>query len=412
MNNTRSVSNEWVYWFLSVDVVCVLVTSLLRYIPHESNIIGYSTFKLLLRQVELGVEMNIGSWWLGLNIFFAALISYEIFSVMEDKRKFSWLILSIVFLGLSVDEVGSIHERVFSSWYVILGVFLVGIFPFAYAIWELFRARESRKSAVLILIGFGVMTLAVPMEYLEHHLTWPSSLVGLRIGFEEGFEVFGALICLVAIVQQRRDLPWSNTLSRVVPNPFLMRGLYSILAGGFIIHTISSILTSLFWKIGARGSPSVYYPSFVFVIVGSSCFWASHYGNVTRKKMWLYRSVVMFYMSLVSFYLILPETTFQYFAFIGDISIVDKISTLWFSYILVLLCILYRNNSVSVLAKYLLVLLFISVFYLSYSVGHQMAYSIAAGIASLLIGLFVLYECYSVDCDIKMDNDLYKTAFR
>lgn len=124
MNNTRSVSNEWVYWFLSVDVACVLVTSLLRYIPHESNIIGYSTFKLLLRQVELGVEMNIGSWWPGLNIFFAALISYEIFSVMEDKRKFSWLILSIVFLGLSVDEVGSIHERVFSSWYVILGVFL------------------------------------------------------------------------------------------------------------------------------------------------------------------------------------------------------------------------------------------------------------------------------------------------
>ena len=412
MNNTKSVSNEWVYWFLSVDVVCVLVTSLLRYMPHESNIIGYSTFKLLLRQVELGVEMNIGSWWLGLNIFLAALISYEIFSVMEDKRKFSWLILSIVFLGLSVDEVGSIHERVFSSWYVILGVFLVGIIPFAYAIWELFRARESRKSAVLILIGFGVMTLAVPMEYLEHHLTWPSSLVGLRIGFEEGFEVFGALICLVAIVQQRRDLPWSNTLSRVVPNPFLMRGLYSILVGGFLMHIISSIPISLFWKIGARGSPSVYYPSFVFVIVGSSCFWASHYGNVTRKKMWLCRSVVMFYMSLVSFYLILPETTFQYFAFIGGISIVDKISTLWFSYILVLLCILYRNNSVSVLAKYLLVLLFISVFYLSYSVGHQMAYSIAAGIASLLIGLFVLYDYYSVDCDIKMDNDLYKTAFR
>lgn len=128
--------------------------------------------------------------------------------------------------------------------------------------------------------------------------------------------------------------------------------------------------------------------------------------------MWLYRSVVMFYMSLVSFYLILPETTFQYFALIGDISIVDKISTLWFSYILVLLCILYRNNSVSVLAKYLLVLLFISVFYLSYSIGNQMAYSIAAGIASLLIGLFVLYDYYSVDCDIKMDNDLYKTAFR
>jgi inner membrane protein involved in colicin E2 resistance len=67
---------------------------------------------------------------------------------------------------------------------------------------------------------------------------------------------------------------------------------------------------------------------------------------------------------------------------------------------------------VSFLAKYLLVLSFMSVFYLSYSVGHQMAYSIAAGIASLLIGLFVLYECYSVDRDIKMDNGLYKTAFR
>lgn len=396
MDSSRSIKSKWIYWFLVVDIIFALATILIRYIPSEADITGYGTVRLLLRQMDLGFEMTVGAWWLGLHLFLAALIFYEVFSTQEGKNQFSWLFLSVVFLGLSVDEVGAIHERVFSSWGVIIGIFLLGAIPFVYAIWQLLCTKGSRKSAVLIIVGFGIMTLAVPLEYLQHHLNWPSGLLGLRIGFEESVEIFGALVCIIAAVQQRQDLSWSNSWSRVIPNPLLMRGLYVMLVSGFVLHVISSVFTSLFWEIGSWGSPSVFFPSFIFIILGSSCFWVSGSGNISSPKVWRNKSYILFATSLVSFYLVLPETTVQYFVFLGEITVSEKVITLWVTYISVLLYIIYHRSNISNLNKLKLFSFVLIVLIIAYAIGHQMAYSISSGIVSLLIGFIVLDNCYSV----------------
>lgn len=392
-----SEKNRWIYWFVVVDIVFIISTILLRYIPSEANIFGYGTFRLLLRQMDLGYEMTIGAWWLGLNIFIASLLSYEIFSKKEEDR-FAWLFLSVVFLGLSVDEIGSIHERVFHSWFVIAGVFLVGVIPFIYAVWQILRRRESRKAAFLIIVGFGVMTSAVPIEYLQHHIKWPSRLMGLRVGFEESVEIFGTLICLVAIVQQRQNLSWSNTWSRVIPNPLFMRGLYAVLIGGFVVHIIVAVLTSLFWEIGHWGSPSVFFPSFIFVVLSSVCFWVYQQYSVYKPDVWRYKSYILFAVSLISFYLVIPEaTTIQYFVYLGDISDYEKISALWLVYTFVVSYIMYYRESVSDLKSISLIFSFTSSLAVALTIDNQMVYTITAGIASLLVGILVLDDCKKVD---------------
>lgn len=411
VNNNGSIRDKWVFWFVIIDGILVFVTALMKYIPSEASVTGYGTIRLLLRQMSLGIEMNVGVWWLGMHLFLATLISYEIFSSQETKNRFAWLFFSVIFLGLSVDELGSIHERVFSNWGVILGIFLIGVVAGVYAIWQLLRTKESRRSAVLLLVGLGLMTSAVPMEYLHHNLNWPSELLGLRIGVEEGVEIFGALLCLIAVVQQRQGLPWPKPWSRVIPNPLRMRGLYIILIGGFIMHIGSALLTSLFWDIGRWGSPSAYFPSFIFIILSSSCFWVSYSDNVYRPKVWRLKSFILLITSLVTFYLVLPESTIQYFVFWGEITSSDKIITLWGTYLIVLFVILYYRDSISILNKIILFFCVLLFFVISYAIGYQIVYSISTGFVSILIGFVVMLECYSVGLDVKLSQEENKTIF-
>lgn len=373
-----------VWLFIVSDSLLVLSTIIHKYFDTHPEIFRYGSGipgDGTLSQLTLAYEMNIGVWWIGLHLLLAALISYELFSTTESRQKWCWLFISITFLGLFADEVGSIHERVFGlDWDLISIIFLIGGGAFIYAIWQLFDRKESRTSAVLILVGMGMMASAVPQEYLQHHVNWPSSLLGLRVGLEEGAEIFGALLCLIAAVRERvrvrTDFSWPDPWSRVVPNPFRMRGLHLAAVSGLVLHILASIL---YYDLNPSiniGSPIILYPYSIFVLIGAGYFWSSYYKKANTSIYPIVLSIFLLLSSLVSLYCTIPEASIKYYAYVGEISNTSKYITLYLTYIFAFTAVYLEskiNKNVYIYGSSVsLIFIMMVIYFNGFTVAHYM----------------------------------------
>ena len=180
--------------------------------------------------------------------------------------------LAILFIALSADELGSFHERI-GGWSNLLPYGIAGVVLLTYALTQLFRDRQSRFSAICILLGFMTFGSVVVQEYFEHAIEWPYWLTGARVAMEEGSELVGMFLCLIAVVRQRRAQVESSSLSAIVPNPWRMKRLSLVLLGGAAIHVVISLyvvstLTASDFLF--RGNPAIWYPSMVAFLL----FWA------------------------------------------------------------------------------------------------------------------------------------------
>lgn len=385
----RDNSRRWLFWVILADILIVLVTITDYHLPKGEFVVGYGTLLSLLGEVSLKNEMTFGVWWAATHLMIASIICYEV-SSEKGNTWYVWVFLCVIFLGLSFDEMASIHERFLNSWSIIASIFTIGVLPFLYVTFKLYRKGKWR-TVVLVFLGMGLMASAAPLEYLEHHLNW-STLAGIRLGIEEGAEVFGALICLVATVRERRGAYCANSLSRVVPNPVYMNHLSLYVIVFFFIHIVVSLFTASFIDVSSRGNPAVYFPSFMFLVISSACFWKYHYIKNKSSKVWLYLSLIYFVLSFLSYYLMSPQATIGYLVLVGDISASSKIYIIYTLYVFVTLFTLYYVENMDNRYKYYTIAILLSVLLMYYVVGFRVLRYISAGLVSVLVFFVVKQE--------------------
>ena len=250
----------WQALIFGINFLLILVTAAFPHMPNSS--LKWSIFNRL----NLAAEMNIAVWWASSLLLLVGIVAYEL-SNRDLYSKMAWMILAIVFSLLSFDEMGSIHERIGNltiglAVYVCMAL-LVGS-ALVLAIWVLWRNKHDRYGLLIILTGMALILSAAPNEYLEQHVHFPSYLLGARVAFEEGLELFGTFACLIGITRC-----WAASRLRGLPLGFFSgiesaTSLKKILLTGFVIHVGIAWISVHYIEIGYQGNPAVWFFMAIF----------------------------------------------------------------------------------------------------------------------------------------------------
>jgi len=173
----------------------------------------------------------------------------------------SWIIIAGVLACLSLDEIGSIHERVgiFKGW--------SGVLPFAfifsglviYALINIAKHPKDKFSALYIIIGFTLFATVALQEFIEHKFTWAPWIKGLRVGVEEGTELLGIYFILLAVV--KKSSPELNkSCELILPEKNTYARLKIIFLLALAIHVIGCFVMIHYLDPFNRGNPMNWYP--------------------------------------------------------------------------------------------------------------------------------------------------------
>jgi hypothetical protein len=203
---------EAVYW--SVTAVFVLCTGLFYYAPR------FTPLRALLHGLSLEFEQNLATTWEGACFLFVALLALDRAGpAWREPPAWPWLGLSTLAAGLSLDELGSIHERADMLFEPIgLGTEMLALLPLAvpavaiaaFTLWRFWRHGEPRRAARLIL-ALTVLASAVLQEKLEHVFPTSPAAAPLRGMVEEGAEMVGVFVMLGLVLE--RGAPIGRALS-------------------------------------------------------------------------------------------------------------------------------------------------------------------------------------------------------
>lgn len=286
MKNTKC-SILWWHWVIGIDLFLLFITTLYPYLPH------FHGDRILVYPFNLAHENNIGVWWSGVTLFAAALLAYEICCNSEDHIKKAWLCLAILFLGLSKDEICSIHERI-DGFRNLLPYAICAITILTYSLVILFKHDKTKKTALYILIAFLLFGSVAFQEFLEHLFTWPEWAAGIRVGVEEGTELAGIFLLFLGISLQR-DTLLQNNLSVIIPNVSRMKYIFIFLSLELVIHSLTTFIFPEFFDIFQEGygNPLTWFPMAVFFILFSASFWRSRNSKVPNPKIWILLSVLL-----------------------------------------------------------------------------------------------------------------------
>lgn len=271
----------WWNWIVLLDVVLILITIAHAYlVPYPGD---------SLNIFNLAGEMNFAAWWSSMLLLTLGMLAYEYYATKTDGTNRAWLILACIWCGLSLDEIGSLHERVaiLLGWEAFIPFILLGGSAALYAFWLLFRRQATRSAAIFIFVGIVVMSSAVVYEFFERIIEWPTWFIGLRVGAEEGTELLGMFLSLWGVISLREGKRWPTPISKFIPNPHLMTNLTLILPAGLILHIVTSIVEERFVPdMGSRGNPAVWYPVILFSILAYAALWKSWSPSESRSSTW------------------------------------------------------------------------------------------------------------------------------
>ncbi|MGB5637101.1 MAG: hypothetical protein WBM86_30555 [Waterburya sp.] len=385
----------WWFWIAGIDLVLIFATAL------QHSFFVPTLVRRILRQFDLGQEMNLAAWWSGMILFSIALLCYEIYCDRNNQKKVTWLLLTIAFTCLSIDEIGSIHERI-ETWiqlidpYVslsliqlidpyipiaILGVILV---PFPLII--LWNSQETRRTAILLIVGFLFLASIAIQERLEGYIEW-YQWGGVRLGVEEGTELLGMFFCYLGVVLQRHQPQSTNKLICAVPNPFLMRNLQKIISGGIIVHLCLIIFVSIYINIDYSGRTLVWYPVAILFLLSLTIYWKYSIFEYPQHRIWYIFSAYFFVSSAITPYLIYPSISHKLPA------LIEPNFYYLYGFQLLLIIIIYKliYQTISKKAFILIFLLVISLLLGSRIPGEIARYTVA-GAFSYLVARLLLFD--------------------
>ncbi len=260
---------NWSFLFWAVSLGLLIITAVNFHLPQFDNTLLQIDDRTegwrLLEPFNLARENNVAVWWSGIWLLTAGMLSYQQFGRGPLRRDAS-MILAILMVGLSLDEIGSIHERVGSmriqALFGAVGFVMLGYFAF-----QTHANPQTRRLAIHILIGFLLYLSVAFQEYLESALAWPHWFRGLRFAVEEGTELLATYVIVRALIISEHgtnQLPWHE----VLPRPQRFPGLGTWLTAGAILNTVVAIaILPQFDDLITRGNPASWFPLVVYYLL-------------------------------------------------------------------------------------------------------------------------------------------------
>ena len=303
---------SWQSVIWSVNGFFLLMTVAVAYLPGGSSpdrrgIVQY------LAQFTLAEERNLATYWEGWCFLLVAVLAFEGFlqgKKTEAYKNKSWLGLSVLAAGLSLDELGSIHEQapaLFEPWS--FSGSIKSIIPLALPALLLLLVTlrrmwsfANRRPFWLTLSAFILFASVAFQEHLEHAVAWPSWAEGIRVGIEEGTELVGIFLLLSALMSSTDDsgktkhiidlAPRAETLMRLKPAVVFVTLLSLIPLGAFTVVVVA--------KAHHRGTPSAWLP---FMLLNLS--WMAAWTGAQKGERYRARFITV---SLLALFFSLDQT--------------------------------------------------------------------------------------------------------
>tara|TARA_B100000959_G_scaffold24867_1_gene24047 strand:+ start:215 stop:1537 length:1323 start_codon:yes stop_codon:yes gene_type:complete len=222
--------------------------------------------------LSLAHENNFAVWWSGACLFISGLLFFMLGArdALAMRDRVMWISLALVVLGLSLDEVGSLHERLslMGGWWALLPFGVVGSAVFGFGIVRMLRQHGSRGSGLLVMISLGLFFSVAALEELESMKILHHNLARLRLLVEEAIELGGAFLLILAAVLQIRALT-GQPLNRVsiLVMPKNVRAFDTLVFVALLVHVAAAVLLIPDQRSPGRGNPEIWYPMAVFLLV-------------------------------------------------------------------------------------------------------------------------------------------------
>jgi hypothetical protein len=218
---------DWRLVVWTVNGFFLLITVVVAQLPGGSSPTRQGAIQYLA-QFTLAEEKNLGAFWGGWCFLLVSILAFERYlqagkDAAYDRQ--SWFGLAFLSAGLSLDELGSIHERapfLFGSWGFSGGI--SANIPLAappalvliFVLERMWRAGHRRRFW-LTLSAFIALASVALQEYLEHAVEWPRWARGLRFAVEEGTELFGIFLLLIVVAPTARPGAKFGSVACLIP---------------------------------------------------------------------------------------------------------------------------------------------------------------------------------------------------
>jgi hypothetical protein len=300
-----SLSWQSVIWI--INGFFLLMTMIVGSLPSSSSpdrqgIVQY------LAQFTLAEEKNLATYWEGWCLLLVSILAFERFlrsNELVSSERQAWLGLSALTAGLSLDELGSIHERaplLFSSWGLsgnmsskiplAIPALLILIYTL-HRMWYL----TSRRHFWLTLSAFLLFGSVAFQEHLEHALTWAWWARGLRFGVEEGTELVGVFLLLCAVLAGTNASRKVQSILDLAPRGETLIRLRPVVACVTLLSFIPLGIFSLLVRADAtyRGIPAAWLPFMLLNLACMATWICAESGGIDRKWFLLAAALTLFF---------------------------------------------------------------------------------------------------------------------
>ena len=276
------------WWSLLVCVNLFLIVFTIAH-PYLSNFPQKWRF---VTPFSLHTENNFAAWWSGITLLLAALLAYQRTLTDSNKNVLTWYILAMVLAGLSLDEIGSFHERIgiVKGWSGILPFGILLLCLLAYTNIKLFYSEQTVINAKYLSIAIALFLSVALQEHLEHNHAWKPWMIGLRVGIEEGTELLATFFVLLAVIYQKGI---RLSLLSLLPQSRGFTNLRWVAITGLVAHIIGSYLFVKFGDPFTRGNPMNWYPVAIYSCISLIFLNKVINSNIQiERKIWTLLSVL------------------------------------------------------------------------------------------------------------------------
>lgn len=272
------VKDSWAWvWFYFFVAGCLFFTVTTYFTAHIATHFPFWA----KQQFNLAIENNFATWWSGILLLLITLHASDGFFLKRSSNPLQsrgWAAIALIFAILSMDEIGSIHERASKLislggiWWSLLPFAIVVLFLIFYSFYALYKSKVSYRRLILIVIGFGLLGSVVVQEFIEHIVVWAPWIKPLRNSVEEGSELLGMLFLLKACMP--------NTLGLFAGKPGMgpvfkiATEMRSYLLALSILALPVAVYVTVLWSKGQtahyQGHPADWVAAVLFVLAGLS----------------------------------------------------------------------------------------------------------------------------------------------
>jgi hypothetical protein len=305
----KALSLKWWSVIWGVNVFFLVMTVIFAHLSGSSTSLRHGLVQYLA-QFTLAEERNLATYWEGWCLLLVSILAFERF-LHTDKtasyEKQAWLGFSVLAAGLSLDELGSIHEQVpflFEPWglsgsvksKIPLAVPALVILSFTLQrMWGL----VNRRHFWLTLSAFVLFGSVAFQEHLEHTVSWPWWAEGIRVGVEEGTELLGVFLLLSVCMSASHAPGKVKSIVDLAPRTETLVQLKPAVAVVTLSSFIPLGLFTVFMITDAhhRGTPATWLP-FMLLNLAWMAAWAHSQLSGRYGKRFLFISLLAFFFAL------------------------------------------------------------------------------------------------------------------